>query len=502
MSLETGGGSMDRRDFVRVMGLGAAALSVGSLEGCASPSRPPNVVFIMADDLGYGEVGVYGQEKIRTPSIDRIASEGIRFTQHYSGSPVCAPSRCVLLTGLHTGHAYIRDNDEMNERGDVWRDPDLEGQRPILEGTFTLGTLFQNAGYATGAMGKWGLGGPDSEGHPNKQGFDEWYGYLCQRIAHNYYPTHLWKNGEKDILEGNDYFYPHQRLPEEADQTDPASYESYTGEVYSQDAIAGEARTFIREHANEPFFLYVPFTVPHVSLQVPEDSLAEYADAFPETPYTGTRGYLPHRTPRAAYAAMVTRMDDEIGRILDTLDELGLAENTLVLFTSDNGPTFNGGTDSEFFGSADGLRGLKTELYEGGIRVPLVARWPGRIAAGSVSELPSAFWDFLPTFADLLQEPLPVPTDGVSLLPSLGGTGAQEEHEYLYWEFQGRQAVRMGRWKAYRTAADGAFELYDLEGDRAESADVTGAKPDVVARISEIMVEARTESELFPLVRG
>ncbi len=497
------GDTIARRDFVRVMGAGAAALSLGSLEGCGSRGeRAPNVVFIMADDLGYGEVGVYGQEKIRTPSIDRIAREGMKFTQHYSGSPVCAPSRCVLLTGLHTGHAYIRDNDEMNERGDVWRDPDLEGQRPLLEGTYTLGTLFQNAGYVTGAVGKWGLGGPGSSGAPNRQGFDHWYGYLCQRVAHNYYPTHLWRNGEKDLLEGNEYFYPHQRLPEDADAEDPTSYAPYAGEDYSMDSMAEEARQFIRDHAAEPFFLYVPFPVPHASLQVPEDSVAEYADAFPETPYPGDRGYLPHPKPRAAYAAMVTRMDREIGSILDLLDELGLAEDTLVLFTSDNGPTFNGGTDSEFFGSAAGFRGLKTELYEGGIRVPLVAMWPGRIPAGSVSELPSAFWDFLPTFADLTGQPLPVPTDGVSILPTLEGRpGTQGEREYLYWEFQGRQAVRLGKWKAYRTASDGAFELYDLEGDRGETSDVASEYPEVVMRITEIMTEARTESELFPLLR-
>jgi len=498
------GDGMDRRDFVRVMGLGAAALSLGSLEGCGVGSqRPPNVVFIMADDLGYGEVGVYGQEKIRTPSIDRIAEEGIRFTQHYSGSPVCAPSRCVLLTGLHTGHAYIRDNDEMGERGDVWHDPDLEGQRPLLEGTFTIGSLFQNAGYVTGAVGKWGLGGPGSSGAPNAQGFDHWYGYLCQRVAHNYYPTHLWRNGEKDILEGNEYFYPHQRLPEDADPEDPAVYAPYSGNDYSMDLMAEEARGFIRDHAEEPFFLYLPFPVPHAALQVPEDSVAEYADAFPETPYKGERSYLPHPKPRAAYAAMVTRMDREIGSILDLLDELGLAEDTLVLFTSDNGPTFNGGTDSEFFGSAAGLRGLKTELYEGGIRVPLVARWPGRIEPGSVSDLPSAFWDFLPTFAELTGQSLPVPTDGVSILPSLEGSPeGQEDREYLYWEFQGRQAVRMGRWKAYRRASDGEFELYDLEGDRGETSNVVSEYPDVVSRISQIMMEARTESELFPLLRG
>jgi arylsulfatase len=486
------------------MGLGAAALALGSAEGCtgASFDRPPNEVFILADDLGYGEVGAYGQDKIRTPSIDRIANEGIRFTQHYSGSPVCAPSRCVLLTGLHTGHAYIRDNDEMNERGDVWRDPDLEGQRPILEGTFTLGTLFQNAGYVTGAIGKWGLGGPGSSGAPNRQGFDHWYGYLCQRVAHNYYPTHLWRNEEKEILERNEYFYPHQRLPEDADPENSASYAPYAGGDYSMDHMAEEARGFIRDHAEEPFFLYLPFPVPHAALQVPEDSLEEYAEAFPETPYRGERSYLPHPKPRAAYAAMVTRMDREIGSILDLLDELELAENTLVLFTSDNGPTFNGGTDSEFFDSAAGFRGLKTELYEGGIRVPLVARWPGRIPAGSTSELPSAFWDFMPTFAELTGQELPVPSDGVSLLPTLEGRGGdQQDREYLYWEFQGRQAVRLGKWKAYRRGVGGAFELYDLEADRAEVTNVADDHPDTVARISQIMQEARTESDLFPLVR-
>jgi arylsulfatase A len=495
---------MDRRDFVRTVGLGAAALGFGSVEGCKMGSRrPPNVLFIMADDLGYNEVGLYGQEKIRTPSIDRIGREGMRFTQHYSGSPVCAPSRCVLLTGLHAGHAYIRDNDEMGERGDVWHDPELEGQRPLLADTYTLGTLFQDAGYVTGAIGKWGLGGPGSSGAPNQQGFDHWYGYLCQRIAHNYYPTHLWRNGEKDILEGNEYFYPHQRLPEEADPTDPAVYEPYSGGDYSMDFMAQEARSFIRDHAEDPFFLYLPFPVPHVSLQVPEDSVAEYADAFPEEPYVGDRGYLPHPTPRAAYAAMITRMDREIGSILDLLEELGLTEDTLVLFTSDNGPTFNGGTDSEFFESAGGLRGLKTQLYEGGIRVPLVAMWPGRIPAGSVSELPSAFWDFLPTFAELTGQTPPVSTDGVSLLPTLEGRSQdQTDREYLYWEFQGRQAVRMDRWKAYRRASDGDFELYDLETDLAETSNVADGYPEVVTRINEIMREARTESDLFPLIRA
>ncbi len=269
------------------------------------------------------------------------------------------------------------------------------------------------------------------------------------------------------------------------------------------DLMAEEARGFIRDHAEEPFFLYLPFPVPHAALQVPEDSVAEYADAFPETPYRGERSYLPHPKPRAAYAAMVTRMDREIGTILDLLEELGLSEDTLVLFTSDNGPTFNGGTDSEFFESAAGLRGLKTQLYEGGIRVPLVARWPGKIPAGSVSDLPSAFWDFLPTFAELTGQTLPGSTDGVSILPALEGRPeGQKEREYLYWEFQGRQAVRLGNWKAYRRASDGDFELYDLGGDRGETSNVAPEYPEVVSRISQIMREARTESDLFPLLNG
>ncbi len=497
-----GAEAIARRAVVRAMGVGAAALTMGPAAGCGLPRRPPNVVFILADDLGYGELGCYGQTKIRTPSIDRLAAEGMRFTQHYSGSPVCAPSRCVLLTGLHTGHAYIRDNDEMEERGDVWHDPALEGQRPLLDGTYTVGKLFQEAGYVTGAVGKWGLGGPGSSGEPNRQGFDHWYGYLCQRVAHNYYPTHLWRNTEKDILEGNEPFYAHQRLPQNADPQDPASYAPYTGAQYSADLMAEEALAFVRANAARPFFLYLPFPVPHAALQVPEDSLAEYADAFPETPYLGEKSYLPHPKPRAAYAAMVTRMDRHVGRLLELLQELGLTEDTLVLFTSDNGPTFNGGTDSAFFESTAGLRGLKTQLWEGGIRVPLVARWPGTIPAGSVSDLPCAFWDFLPTFADILGRSLAVTTDGVSLLPSLEGRERRQvRHHYLYWEFQGRQALRLGDWKGYLAAATGEFQLFDLAADPAETAEVSGEHHEVVAEMVSLMEEARTESDLFPLKR-
>ncbi|MCP4727495.1 MAG: arylsulfatase, partial [bacterium] len=463
--------------------------------------QKPNIIFILADDLGYSELGCYGQTKIRTPNIDKLAEEGMKFTQHYSGSPVCAPSRCTLLTGKHTGHAYIRGNDEMNERGDVWRDRSIEGQRPLLPNTVTIGTMLQQAGYKTGAIGKWGLGGPTDTGHPNKQGFDHWYGYLCQRVAHNYYPTHLWRNGEKDMLEGNDYFYPHQKLPEDKDPNDPESYSPYKGGTYSMDKMAEEALQFIKDNKDDPFFLYLPFPVPHVSIQVPEDSVDEYEGEFEDTPYKGEKGYLPHPAPRAGYAAMITRMDREIGRIMDLLKELGLDDNTLVVFTSDNGPTFNGGTDSEFFGSAGPFRGLKTQVYEGGIRVPMIARWNGKIQPGSVSNHISAFWDFLPTFTDLLELPEYEETDGISLMPSLlGESGSQKKHDYLYWEYRNQnQAVRMGDWKAIRLKPSEEIQLYNLREDIGEKNDVADNYPDIVDRIADIMKNGRTESEHFPL---
>jgi len=493
----------NRRDFLKAVGLGAAALAVTQFEFCQGPAGPkPNVIYILADDLGYGELGCFGQKKIRTPSIDRIAAEGMKFSQHYSGSPVCAPSRCVLLTGKHTGHAYIRNNSEMRERGEVWRNPLVEGQYPLPENTFSIGRLFQSAGYTTGAIGKWGLGGPGTSGEPNSQGFDHWYGYLCQRRAHNYYPIHLWRNRERHILAWNKYFYPHQRLPQDRDPYDKSSYAEYSGKQYSMDLMAEEALGFIRENRNKPFFLYLPFTVPHAAIQVPEDSLKEYEGAFPETPYTGDKGYLPHPAPRAGYAAMVTRMDREIGRIMSLLKELGIDDKTLIIFSSDNGPTFNGGTDSEFFHSAGPLRGLKTMLYEGGIRVPTVVRWPGSIKPGRVSAHVSAFWDWLPTFAELLGVRPDGDTDGISLLPTLlGNPEKQKNHDYLYWEYSGKQAVRRSEWKAYRSSVDSPLELYNLKDDIAEQHDLAGQRPDMVKEMEDIMMAARVESELFPLKR-
>jgi arylsulfatase A len=496
----------NRRDFLKIIGLGGLAAASGPV-ACrkeAVAAKRPNIVLILADDLGYGDLGSYGQTKIRTPHLDRIAAEGLRFTQHYSGSPVCAPARCTLLTGKHTGHAYVRDNDEMREMGDVWNDPSLEGQRPLPEGTVTVGALLQRAGYRTGAIGKWGLGGPGTTGEPNRQGFDHFYGYLCQRQAHNFYPDHLWRNGEKEMLEGNAYFSPRQKFPEDKDPADPRSYDAYKGQTYSFDVMLDAALRFIRESQDRPFFLYFAPTIPHLALQVPEDSLAEYEGAFPETPYLGDKGYLPHPKPRAAYAAMITRMDRGIGRIMDLLRELGLDEDTLVFFTSDNGPTFDiGGADSPFFRSAGDFRGLKGSLYEGGIRIPLLARWPGTIAAGATSGHISAFWDFLPTLAELAGAATPADTDGLSFLPTLlGKAGKQKEHDYLYWEYARKsQVVLIGRWKALRRDPRSEIEVYDLERDPGELQNVAAHHAQIVARAREIMVSGRTESKYFPLDR-
>ncbi len=496
---------MPERTFNKTIVLVAASL-VACVQVACTPAGDaqdqPNIVFIMADDLGYGELGSYGQEKIRTPNIDALAAEGMRFTQHYAGSPVCAPSRAVLLTGLHSGHAYIRDNDEMPERGDVWGDLSLEGQRPLLPGTTTIGTLLQEAGYVTGAMGKWGLGGPGSTGVPNRQGFDRWYGYLGQRLAHNYYPVHLWRDSTKHELDGNEYFHPHASLPEGADPNDPASYEPYSGELYSHDLIAQEALDFIRENRERPFFLYLPFTIPHMALQVPDDALAEYEGEFDETPYLGGEMYTPHQTPRAAYAAMISRMDRDVGRIVSLLEELSLTDNTVVFFTSDNGATWVGGADTEFFESNAPLRGRKAQLWEGGIRVPLIARWPGRIPTATVEDLPSAFWDVLPTLTELAGARTPEGADGVSLTPTLlGRPDEQERHDYLYWEFSQGQAVRLGDWKGIRANPDADLELYDLANDIGEEHNLARDHVDIVAQIEEIMRTGRTESDLFPLRR-
>lgn len=474
---------MQRRDFLKATVLGALSgtLPVLAGSGAAQGTRRPNVVFILADDLGYADVGCYGQKRIRTPQVDRLAAEGMRFIQSYSGNPVCAPSRCTLMTGCHTGHAQIRNNKQVG--GDEgWKlGSTVGGQWPLVEGTFTVGRLFQRAGYATGAFGKWGLGRVGTSGDPQRQGFDHFFGYICQRQAHTFYPNHLWRDGEVFWIEQN---------------KDGAE------RVYSHDVIAEEALRFIRANKDRPFFLYVPFTIPHVALQVPRDSLAEYEGRWFDPPYDGTKGYVAHAHPRACYAAMITRMDRDVGRIMTQIKELGLDGNTLVVFSSDNGPTYAGGVDAAFFESAGPLRGLKGSVWEGGIRVPFIARWPGRIEPGSESDHTCAFWDILPTCAELLGVQPPAGIDGISFLPTLlGKKNAQKKHEHLYWELNGQQAVRMGDWKALRLKPGQKTQLFDLSTDLGEQKDVADEHPDVVMRAERIFLTGRTESEFFPLQR-
>ncbi len=462
-------------------------------------TRQPNIIYILADDLGYGELGCYGQKKIKTPNLDDLAQSGMRFTQHYSGSAVCACSRCVLLTGKHTGHAYIRANKEMGG----WGPNEPEGQLPIPGEEVTLAEILKQQGYATACIGKWGLGGPGSTGHPCFQGFDLFYGYLCQRVAHNYYPTHLWHNHDVDVL-GNRQFPAHQKI--DAAPSDESHWCAYSGNVYAPDRMIGQALEFITANREKPFFLYFATPVPHVAIQVPDDSLSQYAGQFDDQPYLGQNGYLPHLMPRAGYAAMITRMDRDIGRILERIRELNLEKDTFIMFSSDNGPTYNGGTDAKFFNSAGPLRGLKGSLWEGGIRVPMIASWPGNIPADSTSDLVSGFQDVLPSICEVAGAKIPSGLDGISMIPTLLGQNAsnpqeQKTHEYLYWELLNQQAVRSGNWKMYRTAdKNGKIKsrLFNLADDIGEQDDLSETQTDQFARLLSIAKKARFPSEQFP----
>ncbi|HYF01222.1 MAG TPA: arylsulfatase [Planctomycetota bacterium] len=458
--------------------------------GRAPAGRPPNIVFILADDLGYAELGSYGQSKIATPHLDRLAREGMRFTQAYAGSAVCAPSRCVLMTGRHAGRAYTRNNGNPPDRLPARpQDGHFPGQTPIPEGEITIAETLKAAGYATAAAGKWGLGYEGSSGDPLRQGFDHFYGYLCQGHAHNHYPAFLWRDGRKEPLEGNVH--------------------GPTGRTHSQEKFTEEALRVVEANRDRPFFLYLPVVIPHVSIQVPEPELARYAGRFPEEDYQDRSNYHRHPTPRAAYAAMVSYMDRAVGTILDRLRALGLEENTYVFFTSDNGPTHGrvGGADSAFFGSAGPFRGLKGSLFEGGIRVPFIVRGPG-VRAGTVSDAPIAFYDVLPTLADLAGARAPDGLDGLSFAPLLRG-GSAPRHDFLYWEFPGYggwQAVRMGDWKGVRrdilqkgNRDPLRIELYDLAKDPGETTDVAAANPDVVRKIAEIMKREHVPSALFAM---
>ena len=459
----------------------------GLPQAAMSEATPPNIIYILADDLGYGELGCYGQTRIKTPYIDRLASEGMRFTQHYTGQAVCAPARCALMTGYHMGHAYVRNNGSMKERPRDEKKWQWPGQTPIPDEAVTVAEVLKTKGYATAAYGKWGLGYEGSSGDPLTQGFDDFGGFLCQAHAHNHYPRFLWKSGKQIPLPGND--------------------RTLRGETYSQDLFIQWSKEFIQENAAQPFFLYLPIAIPHLSIQVPETSLAEYEGAFPEPAYEDKSAYLEHPTPRAAYAAMISHVDRGVGEILTLLKTMKLDDNTIVFFSSDNGPTFDrlGGADSDFFESAGPFSGRKGSLLEGGIRVPLISRWPGKIAPGSESDHLSAFWDILPTFADLAGAESPAGIDGISFAPTLLGQEGQRTHEYLYWEFiayGGQQAVRMGDWKGLRRdilkTKKLNTELYNLKSDPGEKNNLAELHPEIVATLERIMIEGRTPSEQFP----
>ncbi|MDX2442918.1 MAG: arylsulfatase [Bacteroidales bacterium] len=488
--------------------------------GCSNSDKnkqeniPPNIVFIMADDLGYGELGCFGQEKIITSNIDALASEGMKFTQFYSGAPVCAPARCILLTGKHSGNAFIRGNNEWPERGEVWnfekasKDPGLEGQYPIPAETITMGKLLQGAGYKTACIGKWGLGAPNSEGVPNKQGFDFFFGYNCQRQAHTYYPLHLWRNEEKVFLD-NELVVPGTKLEKGADPNNPASYKKFFQNDYSADLMLDEALNFMDENKNQPFFLYYASPIPHDPVQVPKEYVDWYQESFgEEEPYLGDKGYFPNQYPRAAYAGMINYLDDQVGKLVAKLKELGLYENTLIIFTSDNGPTYAGGVDAAFFDSAKPFKSEhgwgKGFTHEGGIRVPMIASWPGHIEQGTENNHISAFWDVLPTFCEITNIPVPEDIDGISFLPALSSMN-QENHDYLYWEFPsytGQQAVRIGKWKGIRQnifKGNMDIELYNLENDIREENNIALEHPEIVKQIEEIMLIEHEPSEMFPL---
>lgn len=447
----------------------------------------PNIIFILADDLGYGDIAINGQKLIKTPNIDKLAKQGVRFTQFYAGTSVCAPSRSSLLTGQHTGHTYIRGNKGV----------DPEGQEPIADSVRTVAEILQKAGYQTGAFGKWGLGPVGSEGDPNKQGFDQFFGYNCQTLAHRYYPNHLWQNAQKIVLEAN------KNLIENKE--------------YAPDIIQKKALEFVDNRVKDkPFFLFLPYILPHAELLVPNDSILEYyKKQFNEKPYKGNDygvkatkgGYTSQEYPHATFAAMVSRLDLYVGQILEKLKQEGLDKNTLVIFTSDNGPHKEGGADPVFFNSGGGFRGVKRDLYEGGIREPFIARWTNVIKPNSQNNHIGAFWDILPTFAELAGVKAPKNTDGLSFVPTLKGNKSQAKHAYLYWEFHengGVQAVRQGNWKAVKLNASvnpkNEVELYDLAKDPSESKNIAKQFPEKAKELEGLMNSSHVESTLFPFV--
>ncbi len=464
---------------------------------CGLIAQLPNIIYIYADDMGYGELGSYGQQKIKTPYLDQLAREGIRFTDHYTSAPVCAPARAMLLTGKHAGHAYIRGNYELGG----FEDENEGGQMPLPEGSFTIAHLMKNAGYVTGMIGKWGLGMNNTTGDPNKQGFDYYYGYLCQKQAHNFYPTHLWENGLQDKLR-NPFIYVHRPIPNDSPDS---AFKYYKGKDYAITKFAEKAQEFIKKNQKKPFFLYLPFTGPHVSLQAPDEAINEYIGQFDEQPYYGNKGgYAPSKYPLSTYAAMITYMDKQIGSLMQLLKELKLDENTLVMFSSDNGTTFDvGGVNASYFNLTGGLRGRKQELYEGGIREPFIARWPGKIRPGEVSNHVSVQYDVLETLAEIIGVKVPY-NDGVSFLPTLlGKKKEQKQHSFLYFEFPekgGQVAIRIGNWKGIksnmRENINAPWEVYNLAIDKGEKVNLADQYPLLIKRFEGILKEQHQPSHI------
>ena len=462
----------------------------------------PNIVYILADDIGYGDVGAYGQKKIETPNIDALAKNGMLFTQYYA-MPVCAPSRYSLMTGLHSGHAYIRGNDEWDERGDVWNfqameaNPALEGQLPIPDSTVTIAKVLKKAGYKTALVGKWGLGGPMTTGIPNNQGFDYFYGSLCQRQDHQYFPGHLWENNYRVAL-NNKIQDPNIKFPSDKDPMDPANYAVYNQNDYAPDFIIKAALKFIDKNKDQPFFLYYPDPLPHASMQAPAGLVEYYHKKFgDEKPFLGG-SYVPCRYPRATHAAMITLFDRHVGEIVKKLKEDGVYDNTIIVFSSDNGSSNEGGADCAFFDSNGPFKNEygwgKGFLYEGGIREPLIVSWPGKIKAGTKSDLICATWDMMPTLCGLAGVSIAQNIDGISCLPTLRDRSEkQKKHPFLYWEFpgyHGQQAVRFGRWKGIRFNMDKGnlkIKLFDLDNDIQEQQDVADQHPEIIKKIEEIM---------------
>jgi arylsulfatase A-like enzyme len=459
--------------FIPLIVIIATSCSVNK-KNKSTVTNKPNIIYILADDLGYGDLSSYGQTKFSTPNIDKLAKEGILFTQHYAGATVCAPSRSSLMTGLHTGNTPIRGNKAIE----------------LPSETITIAEFLKDNGYKTGGFGKWGLGSANAEGSALQQGFDSFFGYYSQRLAHHYYPDYLWENDKKVILKGN---------------------QGLNKEQYAPNLIHKKALSFIDDHKAEPFFLYYPSIIPHAELFAPKEYLNKFKGKFnPEKNYKGTDDgelykegrYGSQPNSHAAFVAMITLLDDQVGEIVQKVKDLGLEENTIFIFTSDNGPHKEGGADPDYFNSNGNLKGYKRDLYEGGIRVPMIAKWKGKIAAGTTTNHPSAFWDVLPTFADVLKVDTTFKTDGISFLPTLLQQKIQKKHDYLYWEFHelnGRQAVLKDNWKLvkYNVKTKPDFFLFNIQKDIEEKNDLKGINTAKFEELKTIMANARTASEDF-----